>query len=521
MAQQADDSRTDKGKGAMDSTVQERVQQVGVLEQKIANFRGDDSPVDHAGIGTNAMEKLYQKVQEIAGCYQEAFSIYCQLNRKEEAITLLDSLFDQIDTCYWNSSSLAISFLLSIKGNLDCLERWIPGTKEKLKHSLHSSVYHKLSQHSITDLPLVMEALKLMSSQLAGADEQERRVQNARLCHVIELTAHTDLVSCTVAEHLTDKQGKLNSAIGWYDEGKQVAQSINIEWAQRFADSSSHYRNLLYQMPPEPLFAEPLGKAVAKATAEQHTESFLPTIAELHAEYESLENKLECLLSDGRLLLDDSKISLWAAKYPNSPLKEILSLRNQSGQSGFGTADSKANPLGVITLEDEFRIQYLTEIEHSAASLFGAWRESGELTAEKVLSLLQQGMPNYDWRLFNIGAVEYFQQNYVLASHILVSQFEGATVSWARSRGCVKKIRHGEQGEYYLSDLVKDDHFRELLGEHLCDLIFWYMVNREATQFNHRNKLAHGFVTVDECNWEYLSAMTIWLALKVATSNLA
>ena len=502
----------------MDSTVQERIQQARVLEQKIASFRVGDSPVGPVGIRTNAMEKLHQKVREIAECYREAFSIYCQLNRGEEAARLLDDLFSQVETCHWNSSGMAISLLLSIEGSLDRLERWAPDTKNRLKQSLHSSIYHILSGHSIVDLPLIMEALKLMN-QLAGADEQERRVQNTRLCHVIELTARTDLVGCAVAEHPTDKQGKLASAISWYDEGKRAAQSIDIEWAQRFADSSSHYRSLLHQVPPEPLFAEPLGIAVAKAAAEQHAESFLPTVAELHAEYESVENKLESLLADGRLLLNDSKISLWATKHLNSPLKEVLSQRNQSGQSGFGVADSRANPLGVITLEDEFRIQYLMEIEYSVASLFSTWQGSDELTVEKVLDLLQQGMPNHDWRLFNIGVVKYFQQDYIPATHILVPQFEGATVAWARSRGCVKKIRHGEQGEYYLYNLVKDNQFRELLGERLCDLIFWYMVNRKATPFNHRNNLAHGFVTADGCNWECLSAMTIWLALKVATSN--
>lgn len=502
----------------MDSTVQERIEQARVLEQKIANFRVDDGPVGPAGIRTNAIEELHQEVQEIAECYQKAFSIYCQSNKEEEAKHLLDSLFDQVKTCHWNSSGMAISLLLSIEGSLDRLERWVPGTKERLKQSLHSSIYRRLSQHSVIDLPLVKKALELMN-RLAGADEQERRVQNARLCHVIELTAHTDLVGCTVAEHPTDKQGKLASAIWWYDEGKRVAQSIDSKWAERFADCSSHYRNLLHQMPPEPLFSKPLGTAIAKATAEQRAEPFLPTAAELNAEYESAGNKLEGLLSDERLLLNDSKISLWAAKHPNSPLKEVLSQRNQSGQSGFGVADSKANPLGIITLEDEFRIQYLMEIEYSVAYLFGAWRESDELTVEKVLSLLQQGMPNHDWRLFNIGVIKYFQQDYMPAAHVLVPQFEGATVAWARSRGCIKKIRHGEQGEYYLSDLVKDDQFRKLLGEGLCDLVFWYMVNREATPFNHRNNLAHGFVTVDGCNWEFLSAMTIWLALKVATSN--
>ena len=424
----------------MSSVVEERIQQARILEQKITDFHVDDSPMSPAGVRTNTVEKLHMKVREIAECYQEAFSIYCELNKEEEAKRLLNSFFDHVESCHWNSSSMAISLLLSIERSLSRLERWGPSTRERFKRSLHSSIYYKLSQHSIIDLPLVMEALKLMN-RLAGEDEQERRVQTTRLCHVIELTAHANLAGYVVAEHPTDRQGKLATAISLYDEGKQIAQSIDLDWAQRFADNSSHFRSLLHQLPPEPLFAEPLGTAIAKATAEQHAELFLPSITEFQNEYKSTENKLERLLSDKRLLLDDTKIGLWVKKHPNSPLKEVLSQRGGSGQSGLGIADSNANPTGIATLEDEFRIQYLMEIEQNVASLFGTWRESGELTVEQVLSLLQQGMPNHSWELFNIGSIQYFQgQSYVSAAHILVPQFEGAAITWARARGCVKKI---------------------------------------------------------------------------------
>jgi hypothetical protein len=502
----------------MSSKLEEKVQRAKKLEQKIEDFRVDDRHESLTTLRSNAMEKLFERVREVAECYEEAFSIYCQLDKEDEARSLLEGLFEQVKTCDGNSSSLAIHLLLSVQPSLDCLERWVPGTKERLTRCLHASVYHRLSQYSRIDLPLIEEALKLMS-RLAGADEGERRIHTIRRCHIIELAAQTDFVGFTIAEHPTDRQGKLAAAIWWCDEGKRIAQSVSIKFAEQFASRSSRYRHLMHRMPPEPLFAAPLGNAVAGARVEQHTEAFLPTVAELYAEYEPLENKLESIIADDRLLLDDSKISLWAIKHPNSPLKEILLLKEKSGQEGLEVTDSQENPIGVMTIEDEFRIQYLMEIEHRIASLFSAWQALNELTADKISDLLQQGMPNYDWKLFSIGVDQYFQGQYIPAAHIMVPQFEGLTVAWGRARGCVKKIRRGEQGEYYLSDLVKDDKFRILLGEDLCDLIFWYMVNREAAPFNHRNNLAHGFVAIDECNWVYLSAMTIWLALKVATSS--
>ena len=66
-----------------------------------------------------------------------------------------------------------------------------------------------------------------------------------------------------------------------------------------------------------------------------------------------------------------------------------------------------------------------------------------------------------------------------------------------------------------LNDLINPSNteMRELLGEGLFDLIYWYLVN-SGCRFGYRHKIAHGWIRLEDCDLQ-LSAMTIWLTLKV------
>ena len=69
-----------------------------------------------------------------------------------------------------------------------------------------------------------------------------------------------------------------------------------------------------------------------------------------------------------------------------------------------------------------------------------------------------------------------------------------------------------------LNDLINPSNVetRELLGEGLFDLIYWYLVN-SSSYFGYRHKIAHGWIHPEDCNLQ-LSAVTIWLTLKVVGS---
>jgi|GEM_PF-4834232 len=500
----------------MGSKIDRQIKRAKELEQKITKFRSNKI----AGpVRRNAFDELSEHVKEITKFYEEAFSIYCKLAKKgDESIQsemranterLLDDFLDYVGTYNWNSSSMALHLLLPIDKNRLQLERLIPGTTQKLYQTLQKAIHHNLSQHIWVELPTINEAIRIMKN-LAGDTPADQNTYGVRLCYLIDLIVSTCITDFTIVEHPTDQQGQLANAIHWLDEGTRIAQSIDMGWAEKFASRASELRQLLHKLPPEPLFSAPLSAAIAQSTREQHQESFLPSLTEFQEEFSSVKNKLEQLLSDERLLLNDSRIEAWVEEHPDSPLKEAL-----TGE-GARVIDANANRLDSLDVNQEFKIQYVTEIEQNIGTLFGIWKETGDLTIEMVMNLLNIGFPKYDWKLFEVGLTQYFQHSeYISASHLLITQFEGVTVSWARNRGIAKKVRQGEPGELYLSDLVKKQEFQEAVGNDLSELIFWYMVNRDATEFNCRNNIAHGFVIATMYNWEYVSAMAIWLTLKV------
>lgn len=515
----------------MDEKVSRRLKRADELENIIADFRMGNDPADVRVIRQNKVEKLNDEIHTLSNAYKEAIGIYCTSLKKtsdedtKQAILnrlqkLLENLFDQASTGYWHSSLLSLQILLCISNFLTQIEELIPGISQRLYGALQRSIHHKLMQSSWSDLPLAFEGLKLMR-RISEGNEAELDVDGLRLCHLIELIATTCVTDVAVLEHPTDRQGQLAHAIQVYEEGVQFARTVDVGYADRFASKASDLRRIHNRMPPEPLFAEPLGRAVAEATKRQHQESFLPSIQELIQEYESKSNSLEELLSDVRFELSSERVQKWAEKYPNSPLKDLFGMRESrtSDKEGARIIDSNENPLGVMSVDREFILQYVNEIQISITAIFNAWRQNGNLTKEQVSSKLNQSYSDFDWRIVHMGLLHYFEtSDFISASHLLIPQLEGLLVSWAAKNGIKKKVRRDQVGELYLSDLVRRKDFQNLLGPELSNLISWCLVNRNATRYNYRNNISHGFVNFDTYNWEVVASVAIWLHLKTVNA---
>lgn len=354
----------------MGAKVNRKINRAKELEHKIANFRSNEI----AGpIRRNSVDELNRQVKEVAGFYEEAFSIYCKLIQKgDESIQneirvnvehLLDDLLDHVGICHWNSSSMALTLLLPVDKNRIQLERLIPGTSQKLYLALQRAVHYKLSQYIWNDLPAIIKAIHIMKN-LTEDTPTDQNTYGTRLCYLIDLIVSTCVTDVTIIKHPTDQQGQLANAIHWLDEGTRIAQGIDVGWTEKFACKASELRQILYKLPPEPIFSGPLSAAIAQSTREQHQESFLPSPAEFQEEYSSIKNKFERLLRDERLLLSDSRIEAWVAKYPDAPLKEIL-----TGDGGR-VIDANANRLDSLDTTQEFKIQYVSEIEQNIGALF-------------------------------------------------------------------------------------------------------------------------------------------------------
>jgi hypothetical protein len=487
-------------------------------EQIISRFREGGDPA-----GTprrrNFASKAQRDCQEVVRCYQEAIGIYCQFNQEDKARDLLANLLDLVQTCDESTSSLAIRLLLTLRDSLKRLQGIAPGTCEQLKRSLQRAISQKLLQQEM-DFWMLRSAPELLRD-LADND-QERHMIDEFLCRAMHLAAVFSF-----------SRGNVDGAEGWYRDAARVAQDRlgNTEWANSLLQSASTIQQMRLKRPASPAFVqameseapsspeyveamrqmdvgESLNVLVHKALQEQHKERFLPSPEEFQTEYASADDKLAKLLADERLLLDDAAVETRATKYRGQGLLGWLPGKYVNAQG---------HPRGDFDTDARFTVQYVAEVAEIIGTLFLVWQEAGDLEEQQVVALLRQAAPSYDWRIFEVGLSRHFHGDHVCAAHTLIPQFESVVRTWAQNAGVnVGKLKGGVPGGQLLHDLVNPSNaeMRTLLGAGLFDLIWWYLVN-SGGPFGYRHKIAHGWIRPEECEWGHLSAMTIWLTLRV------
>jgi len=398
------------------------------------------------------------------------------------------------------------------------MEQIAPGTQDQLKTTLRTAISQKLLQKEM-EFWLLLSSLNILRD-LAN-DDPERRTVDISLCQVMELGAQVSF-----------RRGNLDNSEGWYRDAARIAQDRvgDTEWAthllqiagniqqiragrlpssafiqamQSEAPSSPEYVEAMHQMD----IVESLEVILHKAIEEQHSERFLPPVDELVADYESEEDKLSKLLADERLLLNKSKIEKRVDEYRDKGLLGVLS--NQF-------VDSQGNPRSDFDANARFTVQYVAEIAETIGALFKTRQENGYLTESHIAHILSDFGSYYNWRIYEVGLSRHFQSDFVGATHTLMPQFENVVRTSAQTAGIdIKKFKGGVPGDVLLNDLINPNNteMRELLGEGLFDLIYWYLVN-SGSPFGYRHKIAHGWIRPEDCNLQ-LSAMTIWLTLKV------
>jgi hypothetical protein len=398
------------------------------------------------------------------------------------------------------------------------MEQVAPGTQDQLKTALRVAIGQKLLQKEM-EFWLLLSALNL--SRDLASDDSERRTVDISLCQVMELGAQVSF-----------RRGNFDNAEGWYRDAARIAQDKvgNTEWASHLLQiagniqqirtgrlpSSTFVQAMQSEAPSSPGHVEALRQMdivesleviLHKAIEGQHSERFLLSVDELVADYESEEDKLSKLLADERLLLNKSKIEERVDKYRDKGLLGALS--NQF-------VDSQGNPRGDFDTNARFTVQYVAEIAEAIRVLFNTWQKKGYLTESRIVHLLGHLGSYHDWRIYKVGLSQHFQSDFVSATHTLIPQFENVVRASAQVTGIdIKKFKRGVPGEVLLNDLINPSNteMRELLGEGLFDLIYWYLVN-SGSPFGYRHKIAHGWIQPEDCDLQ-LSAMAILLTLKV------
>jgi len=521
----------------MSSEYKARMAQAQQCEERIANFNVEDST--DTIIRQNFLVKAQHDALEVAKCYQTAFGIYRQYNQQEEAEGLLKKLFEHVETCDEFASSFAMHLLLSTKDYVSWLDQISPGVRSKIRQYLRKAFGAKLAEFEMTFWLLAFIADRKHSGRRSVLEflrdlvdtEEERRDIDLALRKTMELAAH----------FCVTRGANLDMAAMWYRQAALIAQtrtrepslvSKNLREASNRNSIASQrlftneaFATAMKADPSSPEYAEAMQQLdiagnltvmLHKQLEAQPIQRFLATPDEFIAEYEAVEDKLGKILTDERLLFNRTAIEVRVAQSRGGN----LGLLEWTGPGEF--LDVHGNPRGEFSDVTQFICQYVGEVEETVTSLLLTWQDRGNLTPNSILEVLTRIFPDYDWGIFENGLTAFFQRNYIAATHALIPQFENVLRVWARINGAeTKKFdRHNVASEKLLHDFINsaNTEMQTLLGTGLFSIIVWYMVNDGP--FGYRDKLAHGWLSSQECSSPKISAMAIWLTLKVVTRRL-
>ena len=481
-----------------------------MCEDFIKRFRADgDVPTGLPGQVKNFAAKADDEQFQVTQSYKRALDIYCSFGKKEESIRLLTSLLWLVDTSNEGTITFAIQLLLALQDVTDCLEKFRAGTKQEVRERLLGLIRGKLHEHHL-DFWLLRSAVSVARG-LAGGDRSIEDAIDGFRCVILPLEAHNSFVI-----------GNLAHAESCYAEAGKIAQQLgNTEQAEQFFQQASQISQMLHGQPPTPgSIEDDLNKILARTIESITTEQLLPTPEQMKNEYDAIENRLETLLKDERLLINDAIISERAKNYQNAGLLGWIPARDID-QYGNPRTDFREGDSEIVRL---LEITYVRQVAAIIGTLFFSWREDGHLTEAHIAPLLSTSSlaGSYDWRILQQGIHRHIERDYISSVHILIPQLENILRTWAEEASiAVKKLDANAKGTIWgqklLGDLLSDADVKRNLGDNLVRMIKWYLDTNEP--FGFRHKVAHGFIVPDLCNI-VLSSMTLWLTLMVINKPL-
>lgn len=463
---------------------------------------------------------------------EKSIEIYKRFNCRNEAAELVEHILAIGQTCDLFTSYLAIRLYRTLAGCTDWLEQVVPGIRVRLKQAMAlalsqhlqelESRFWVLADHQSS--PRQMGAFEFWRD-LVETEEERKRI-DISLCQAMELGAH-------ICELLLQVDGMYS----WYHQAAIFCQERigDADWAGKLLSKASKARLLKMRIPINPNLLKALEAEAPDSPAyvaamdnldiqdsltvimhkelqEQHQERFLPTIDEVRAEYSAIPDKLARMIADPRFVINHALIQ------QRQTLVQEAGLINFLGDIHF--IDQNQNMRGAIPNESRFVEQYVFEIEEVVSNLLLTWQHSGDLLPTDVIEMLKLETILADTVIIRHGIAAHFQDDYIASVHILMPQLENLIRRWLHMKGIDTKrvYRGGGAGEALLNDLIHPENakVKAAMGEGLFDVIYWYLVN-SASQFGYRHKVAHGWITSSGAKLSQVSAMLIWIMLRIAS----
>ena len=497
------------------------------LENLIARYKSGDDAAKSKIFQQNWVSKTKTSFLEFEQAYKNLFEIYKRFNQHNQARSLLDNLFEFVDNCDEFSYLTGLRLLLVVGNEIDWLSSWKHDVsqlvKARLKNLIGQTIFYHfepsfwiIAAKRATDLNN-RSALELLRD-LSDEGEEKANVDR-QLCRVMELAARFNLA-----------YPNLPMAEQWFRWAAEIAQNrlADRNLSGQFLERASQIHRMHSQQPPSEAYlqairaevntpeyaaairqlnvVESLDVIMQKEVEKQHQQRFLAPLEQIMKEYESTSNILETLASDMRFTLDLDQI-------------KAKSKSEQNGLTAWLSGvdiDARDNPRQDMSpresIEHRFTLQALYEIYEAIVNIVYLGTKSVGLTNDEILAYISKSKFKYDWTIYKVGLERFSNKDFISSSHILVTQFENIFREMLRVNGIpVKRNVGGVSGDLPLNALIEDTAVRNLVGFELAETIDWFLT-RSYGPFGYRHKIAHGWISPRECNFE-LCCLAIWLTL--------
>lgn len=509
---------------------------MSLAQANVAKIDDFISKTDRSGLFPRNIvaETSYNSIA-VANLFGETFEIYRTYNQQDAARKLSDKLFDCVNSCDEFTSLLKTHLLLSTKDQIAWLDQLVPGTKQRVKDGLRQAYGGHLFEIETAFwlLTLVTEDRQNNSNRslleylrdLADSDE-ERAAIDLAITKTAELAAHfciargvnldtaemwyrqaATVADTRLADHSYASQLLRQASTTNRMSSQRVYNDPHIAQAMRSAPGTKEYADAMSKLG----IAENLTVMMHKNLEANPPSSFLEPPTELAQKYDGVEDKLAELVADMRFVLNRTAIEarIAQAKSPGTSFMEWV------GVGQF--VDPNGNPRGSYGNTESIICQYVEEVANSIAYLMFTWIGQSSIDQDMIKQKIAAILPNYDLQIFESGVNSFFNGDFISATHSLIPQFENIFREWLKLQGAdTKKLnRQNVSSEMLLHDFLNagNTQVQRILGNEFFAILAWYLVNDGP--FDYRNKLAHGWLTGNECSRPHIPAMIIFFTLKI------
>lgn len=497
------------------------------LENLIARYRSGDDAVGSEFFPQNWVSKAKTSFLDFEQAYKNLFEIYKQFNQRDKASSLLDNLLAFVDSCDDFSHLTGLRLLLVVGHEIVWIRSWKHDIRQVVKERLEKLIGRTIFDHFEPSFWIIAAKRTVESNSRSALellrDLSEEDVEKAevdrQLCQVMELAARFNLA-----------YSNLPMAEQWLRWAAEIAQDRLADkiLSGQFLEGASQIHHAASQQPPSEAYLQPISAKVnspeyaeamqqlgvvesldvilRKGFERQHQQRFLAPLKQILEEYEKTTDILEALANDRRFALDLDGIKTKAESEQNG-LTAWLSATD---------VDARDNPRQEMSpkesIEHRFTLQALGEIYEAVVNVVSLGITSGTITGDKLLAFLGKTNLSYDWTIYKVGIERFLAEDFISASHILITQFENIFRGILREKGIpVKRFVGGVSGDLPLNILIEDTAVRNLIGFRLSETIDWFMT-RSYGPYSYRHKIAHGWISPRECNFP-LCSLAIWLTL--------